>query len=233
MMNTVMTDHSWIEASFDAGATDYLTKPIDTLEIRARMGVIGQLVEEKRRRESERAAQREVLAVDQPSYGFLDGIPMKSVAGSMDLLSMRNYLKALGPFRALSVVAVAIHVTNAREIHDLEGGYVFGEVMVDLAHCIPECFPGDQFKLAYCGGGTFVCLVPRSDFIGSENLSYRLQEVLQDFESVYDVLDYRAPQVTVGTPASVGFGGIRSPQRVIDFAIAQKDAGVTRAVGVI
>jgi CheY-like chemotaxis protein len=233
MMNTVMTDRSWIEAAFDAGANDYLTKPIDKFEIRTRMGVIDQLVEEKRRRESERAAQQEVLTVDQPSYGFLDGIPMQNVAGSMDLLSMQNYLKALGPFRALSVVAVAVHATNAREIYDMEGGYVFGEVMVDLAHCIPECFRGDQFRLAYCGGGTFVCLLPLSDFNGAENLSDRLQEVLQDFESIYDVLDYRAPQVTVGSPARVGLGGIRSPQRVIDAAIAQKDAGVTRAVGVI
>jgi len=220
MMITVMTDRSWIEASFDAGAIDYLTKPIDSTEIRARLGVISELVKETRSAERERIARSEMRTVNRPSYGFFDGIPMKSVVGSIDLLSMQNYLKALGPFRAMSMAAFAVRVTNAREIYDLEGGYVFGEIMVDLAHCIPECLESTQIRLAYCGSGVFVCLVPRAQFVGVDVLSEKLQELLVEFEHVYSALDYRTPLVDLGMPATVGLGEIAAPQRIIDVAIA-------------
>ena len=47
IMNTVMSDRKHIDAAFQAGATDYLTKPVDVIEIQARLGVISTLVKER------------------------------------------------------------------------------------------------------------------------------------------------------------------------------------------
>jgi CheY-like chemotaxis protein len=40
IMNTAVADRDYIDAAFAAGATDYLTKPVDEVEVKARLGVI-------------------------------------------------------------------------------------------------------------------------------------------------------------------------------------------------
>jgi CheY-like chemotaxis protein len=49
IMNTAVADRDYIDAAFAAGATDYLTKPVDEVEVKARLGVIEQLVTERLR----------------------------------------------------------------------------------------------------------------------------------------------------------------------------------------
>jgi CheY-like chemotaxis protein len=98
IMNTAVADRDYIDAAFAAGATDYLTKPVDEVEVKARLGVIEQLVTERLR--SQIALSHPGIDVfNAPSYGFLDGIPLKRVEGAMDLFTMGNYLKTLGLFR--------------------------------------------------------------------------------------------------------------------------------------
>jgi CheY-like chemotaxis protein len=156
IMNTAVADRDYIDAAFAAGATDYLTKPVDEVEVKARLGVIEKLVTERLR--SQIALSHPGIDVyNAPSYGFLDGIPLKRVEGAMDLFTMGNYLKTLGLFPALTISAIGIRVLNARAIHDLEGGHVFGEVMIDVATCISDCLKPSNRMIAYAGGGIFWC----------------------------------------------------------------------------
>jgi GGDEF domain-containing protein len=138
-----------------------------------------------------------------PSYGFLDGIPLKRVEGAMDLFSMGNYLKTLGLFRALTISAIGIRVLNARSIHDLEGGHVFGEVMIDVATCISDCLKPSHRMIAYAGGGIFVCLMPRAEIGEPEVLADRLREYILEFEEVYGELGIQLPTISVGVPVTV------------------------------
>lgn len=224
IMNTAMADRDHIDAAFTAGATDYLTKPVDEVEIRARLGVIEQLVSERQRARAAASASGEADVRGTPSYGFMDGIPLKRVDGAMDLFAMGNYLKTLGLFRALTVAAIGVRVTNARAIHDLEGGYVFGEVMIDVATCISDCLKPTNRMLAYAGGGNFVCLMPRSEIGDPEVLADRLREYVFDFEKVYGELDIQLPTITVGPPVSVRAAQLSAPMKIIDEAIAAAKA---------
>jgi CheY-like chemotaxis protein len=49
VMNTILADRAHIDQAFAAGATDYLTKPIDEIEINTRLGVLHTLVRERLR----------------------------------------------------------------------------------------------------------------------------------------------------------------------------------------
>jgi CheY-like chemotaxis protein len=219
LMNTAVADRDYIDAAFAAGATDYLTKPVDEVEVKARLGVIEKLVSERLR--SEIAISHPGTDVfNAPSYGFLDGIPLKRVEGAMDLFSMGNYLKTLGLFRALSISAIGIRVLNARSIHDLEGGHVFGEVMIDVATCISDCLKPSNRMIAYAGGGIFVCLIPRSEVGEPEQLADRLREYVLEFEEVYGELGIQLPTISVGIPITVRAAQLNAPTKIIDEAIA-------------
>jgi CheY-like chemotaxis protein len=219
LMNTAVADRDYIDAAFAAGATDYLTKPVDEVEVKARLGVIEKLVSERLR--SQIAISHPGTDVfNAPSYGFLDGIPLKRVEGAMDLFSMGNYLKTLGLFRALSISAIGIRVLNARSIHDLEGGHVFGEVMIDVATCISDCLKPSNRMIAYAGGGIFVCLMPRSEVGEPERLADRLREYVLEFEEVYGELGIQLPTISVGIPITVRAAQLNAPTKIIDEAIA-------------
>jgi CheY-like chemotaxis protein len=219
LMNTAVADRDYIDAAFAAGATDYLTKPVDEVEVKARLGVIEKLVSERLR--SQIAISHPGTDVfNAPSYGFLDGIPLKRVEGAMDLFSMGNYLKTLGLFRALSISAIGIRVLNARSIHDLEGGHVFGEVMIDVATCISDCLKPSNRMIAYAGGGIFVCLIPRSEVGEPEQLADRLREYVLEFEEVYGELGIQLPTISVGIPITVRAAQLNAPTKIIDEAIA-------------
>lgn len=220
MMITVMSDRDHIDRAFAAGATDYLTKPVDTIEIRARLGVIEQLVLERLRAQiavSQGGGALRTVA----SYGFMDGIPMKRVQGAMDRFAMSNYLTTLGIFRAMATSAVAVQVTNAREIYDLEGGAVFGEIMIDVATCLSDCLQGKLRMISYAGGGTFVFLGNRGEQEDGERLAGRLRHYIEEFQLVYKDLGITLPTVAVGGPVTCGASHLRSPARIIDEAIAE------------
>jgi CheY-like chemotaxis protein len=223
IMNTAMGDRDHIDAAFAAGATDYLTKPVDPVEIKARLGVIERLVGERLRAQIALTSPG-TDAFAAPSYGFMDGIPLKRVDGAVDLFALGNYLKTLGMFRALSVCAVGVRVVNARQIHDLEGGYVFGEVMIDVATCLSDCLKPSHRMISYAGGGVFVCLLPRTEVEDTESLANQLREYIMEFQDIYRDLDIQLPNVSVGPPVHLRAMQLGSPTKIIDEAIASVKA---------
>ncbi len=229
MMNTVMSDKRYIDDAFAAGATDYLTKPIDETEIKSRLGVVELLVGE-RRRSGFSTVSTGGAALSLASYGFHDSIPMKRIDGGIDVLAMENYLNALGLFRALSVVAVGVHVTNGREIYDMEGGAVFGDVMLDVATCIADCLPFSAKMIAYKGAGDFVCLLPKRRERESAAFSDQLLGYIAEFQRVYDELHMRLPMVSVGPAMTCRASNLTTPSRLIDEAIkAARDCNMRDA----
>jgi len=223
MMNTAMSDKRYIDDAFAAGATDYLTKPIDETEIKSRLGVVQLLVSE-RRRSSLTAVNKNGHTPVLPSYGFHDSIPMTRIDGGIEVLAMENYLNALGLFRALSVVAVGVQVTNAREIFDMEGGAVFGDVMLDVATCIADCLPFSAKMISYKGAGEFICLIPKRRERENAAFGDQLMGFIGEFQRVYDELHMRLPSVSVGPAMTCRTSNLTTPSRLIDEAIkAAKD----------
>lgn len=217
VMNTIVNDRSHIIRAFAAGATDYLTKPIDELEIRTRLSVIETLVWERRRA---LPPAKSAAAPAAPTVGFMDSIPMKRVDCAIDLFAMGNYLKTLGMFRALSISVLTVRVSNARRIHELEGGSVFTEVMIDVAMCLSDCLKPRSGLVAYAGGGIFVCLLSSADLQASDNLCTELTQYLSEFEAVYGDLDIIMPEVSVSSVIRCRATNLRSPTKIIDEAIA-------------
>jgi CheY-like chemotaxis protein len=220
VMATAMSDRDHIDGAFAAGATDYLTKPLDKIETRARLGVVQQLVRERLRANFAVAnAGRDIKSA--PSHGFMDSIPLKKVDGAIDLFAMSNYLTTMGVFRAVSMCAIGVQVTNARRIYDLEGGAVFSEVMIDVANCLSDSLSGTRRMLSYAGGGTFVVLSARSALLNSDDFSARLNRYVAEFEAVYSDLGITLPQVATGPVINFRVSQLRAPRRLVEEAISQ------------
>ncbi len=218
VMNTSLSDRKHIDSAFAAGATDYLTKPIDEMEMRARLGMTERLVKERRRAKiAINASGHDVTAT--PSYGFNDSIPMKRIEGAIDVFAMENYLTTLGIFRAFSISAFAIKVVNARQIYDMDGGAVFGEVMLDVGTCLSDCLKSQGRMISYFGGGRFVCLTEKQRMWSRDSFAATLSEYIMEFDAVYDDLGITLPMVEVGPPVAHRAAYAKSRGRILQDAL--------------
>lgn len=204
---------------FAVGATDYLTKPINEVEIQARLGMVGKLVEARRKQAVQSEAQGAGPA-QAPVVGFMDSVPMKRVDGAIDQIAFCNYIQTLGFFRSRTLGIVPVQVTNARHIHEMEGGAAFGEIMIDVATCITDSLKCTPKMITYLGGGTFVCLLPRDEAMRSEYLEQKVRGYVMEFDSVYGELEITPPNIEVGTPLLCRPIHVQNPSRALDEAAA-------------
>ncbi|QBY01792.1 response regulator [Rhodophyticola sp. CCM32] len=218
VMNTIMADRGHIDRAFAAGATDYLTKPIDEIEINTRLGVLHSLVRE-RLRTQHAISHGGADAFAGPSYRFADHIPMQRVAGTIEYIALENYLKTLGVFRALSTKAVGFHVLNGQQLFDEAGSSIFSEVMIDVATCISDCLKTNSRMISYAGKGDFVCLLSRVETVDPFELGGELRMNIAEFGHIYDELNIHLPMVAVGPSVGCKALHMASPTRILDEAI--------------
>lgn len=220
VMATTMADREHIDRAFTAGATDYLTKPLDKVETRARLGMVQHLVRERLRANFAVAnAGRDIRSA--PSHGFMDSIPLKKVEGAIDMFAMSNYLTTMGVFRAVSMCAIGVQVTNARHIYDMDGGGVFSEVMIDVANCLSDSLSGTRRMLSYAGGGTFVVLASRSMMPTADDFGARINRYVAEFDAVYTDLGITLPQITAGPVIYFRVSQLRAPRRLVEEAVTR------------
>lgn len=218
VMNTSLSDRKYIDGAFAAGATDYLTKPIDEIEIRARLGMAERLMNERRRANIAINNSR-YSTIAPPSVGFNDSIPMKRIEGAIDAFAMESYLKTLGIFRSFSISAFAVKIVNARQIYDMDGGAVFIEVMLDVGTCLSDCMKSYGRMISYFGGGQFVCLIEGQRMWSRDGFAATLSEYIVEFEAIYADLGITMPIVEVGSPVSFRAAHSKSRSQIFQDAL--------------
>jgi CheY-like chemotaxis protein len=219
LMITAMSGKNAVDEAFAAGATDYITKPLDIIELRARVGMVDRLLAERRRLAEfarlvgQRAATTEIEAeFDTPIVipGFERGI---------EFLAMENYLRTLGVKRMYSTLAFAIHIKNAGIIFNRASGATYVQMLGDVAAQIVDALKTEDVMIAYAGGGTFVCMTERVLGQTTEDLEILINIGLMDFETIYASDRLPVPQVRVGEPARSAFLSPTKPTRILERAI--------------
>ena len=223
VMNTILGEKSSIDAAFSAGATDYLTKPINKVEIRARLGMVRNLVEERQRNEAASALDHGVQA-DSESVRFAYPLEMTNVAGAIDFLALKNYLRTLGKMRAFSLAGIGFHVVNAHEVFATAGPANFSETMCDIGSCIADSMKRYGYMMAYTGKGNFVCLTSRLRLPNSEVLMTEITGMLSEFGTLYAEFGIDPPQVAVGSPVFGSLFSMAPPTEILLRAIVSAQA---------
>ena len=112
LMLTAMSDKRYIDAAFSAGATDYVTKPFEISELKARLGLVEGLVEARQ------ASTRKIFAVNAaakvngtdtaPStLELYEPISLYDIDNVIEYTAMQNYVQQLF-YGAALVIAVVL-----------------------------------------------------------------------------------------------------------------------------
>ena len=228
VMITAMSGKSFVDDAFVAGATDYVTKPLDRLELKARMGMVVRLHDERQRMAAfERQAGTPSYLTDF-QIDFAAPMVIPGIDRSVEHLAMENYLLTLGVKRLYSIGAFVISIENAEPIFNKASAAVFVNMLGDVATAILDGLKTEQVMLSYAGNGNFVVLVQRNFKMDLEELGLMIDLGVADFETIYTADRIPMPRIRIGGLVRGSIFAPTRPTRILDQAIemAQLKPGI-------
>ncbi len=163
LMLTAMSDKRYVDDAFAAGATDYITKPFEIFELKARIGLVEGLAIARR------AAAKKIFDTFESKFPPLNGEPINTmdlhqpisiydVENVIDHLAMENYVAQLSRGALFGSSTFAFNIRNATKLHEKLTPFEFYRMISDVSEVISDEMKGRQFLMSYGGGGTFVCV---------------------------------------------------------------------------
>jgi CheY-like chemotaxis protein len=213
LMLTAMSQRDYIERAFMAGATDYVTKPFDLLELNARIGMAHRLVEEQNRVTDSQTTierlKRELKTL--PRLSLTDPLDLGPVPRAISYLSFENYILSLTRARSFTSSVMAVKIVDIERIHAENRPSEFLARLRLVGQALAEATEGEGSVISYRGNGTFLSV--------SHNRS-RLQPSDVETHINESILVGQGLTVMVGDRTSLGaltrFGSLQSINRAAE-----------------
>jgi CheY-like chemotaxis protein len=233
VMITAMSGRTFVDDAFIAGATDYIVKPLDRLELKARIGMVERLHQERVHMAALAAVTGMAGASGFSALDFSAPLLIPGIDRGTEYLAMENYLLTIGITRMFSLAAFGIHVRNASAIFNRATPVAFVNMLGDVATAIFGELKTEQVLLAYAGSGNFVGIARRTLSTDADDLEIMINNTLTEYESIYASDRLPVPVVSIGAPTRSSVFGLNKPTRILEqaIAVAQSKSGKKAAVG--
>jgi CheY-like chemotaxis protein len=220
IMLTAMSQREYIERSFAAGATDYVTKPFDFLELGIRLRLAEKLVYERHLVADGRIALEKLRHELDSTLKHKLHEPVEIQGGSRTIgfTAFENYILQLSRGSQFTSSVFAVKVDDIRAIYASTSGTEFRHILNAVARGIADSTEEeDGSLLSYRGNGHFVCVSHGKAKISRGELESMINHYLQRAQ-VIEGWD-KAIRVSVGERASLGsltrFGALQAVHRAI------------------
>ena len=211
MMITTMVGRDYVDQAFAMGATDYLTKPINRIELKARLGMLDRLVQEHNLARTLQFAMDSMDDVPGMKFAFDDAVGLPKCGSLIDYLALENHLLTLSRLKLHTHAAVAFQVVGSASLFRRLNRMEFLDCMADVGSAIAACMKRQSFLLAYAGSGEFVCILNRAQPVDTFEIEHELGAELMAYDAVYESLGLPMMEVRVGATVN---SGLFSPSAV-------------------
>jgi len=222
VMITAMSDKQYIDRAFAAGASDYVTKPFDVLELGTRVKIAAKAVAEikqAQQAEFENVTLKERLEA-RTRHEISDPLRIEGVDGFLDYAAFENYLLLQSRQGHFTSGMMAFQVKNIREIYRMTPAEDFYYFLADIGEAISDTLRGSFDFLSYRGNGIFVCAYNRANPPANDELNSEIDMAVANLELVYENGDPMHVEMKVGEQVSAGIfsapGSLRVLLRAID-----------------
>lgn len=180
IMLTAMSEKKYVDQAFTSGATDYLTKPFDFLELRSRLGTARKLVETNTRTyDSLEVAKKLKQELDSTlQFSIEDPIGIEGVERVLGYAQFENYVLQLSKGRRFTSFATAIKISRAQYLHSSMSSVDFRDMVHDAAYAISKLTRNAENVLSYRGNGTFLCISDARKKVPLASMETQLNQLL-------------------------------------------------------
>lgn len=177
IMLTAMSDRSYVERAFDAGATDYLSKPFETVELQSRIRAAERLVNSARARDlAERKLASVVATVDfQAAVDFEDSVDISDLPNFLDFARFHNFLRQTVRARHAPEALFSAKVPQAAQMYSRLPARDYVNFLSDLGDAISDAVADLAEVFTYAGSGHFLLAAATPDASASERMRRAMQ----------------------------------------------------------
>ncbi len=176
IMVTARSDKAHIDRAFAAGASDYVTKPLDISELCSKLLVI-----EKATRAQPRLRAVAGRGVLEPTrFAFSEPQSIGPVMGVLEYQALQNYLLRISRSGLFVTRIFAFKIRGIGRIYATSEPRSFTELLTEVARAITASLKTTEFFVSYAGEGAFVCIARgRSDY-DLEKLEFEVNRLLRN-----------------------------------------------------
>jgi CheY-like chemotaxis protein len=160
VMLTAMSEKRYIDGAFAAGATDYVTKPFDLIELKTRINLVDQLVMSRKSKALTHFAASTLLESSElpDNIDVNDPITLHDIDNAISCTAMENYVAQLSRSSLFGSTVFAVSIRKTDIYCDALSGAEFTFMIEDVAEIISDTLSDRQFLMTYAGNGTYLCI---------------------------------------------------------------------------
>ncbi len=204
VMITAMKTLQYVEGAFRAGANDYVHKPVDELEIRTRLRMVSDLLDERHRRASIESRVSTDFGLPTVKISYDEPFSITEVNSTIEYLALENYALTLGRLRLYGHTVVGFKITNAESIFCSTDGIGYVDTMANVAAAIDGALKSYNHLIAFAGKGEFIAMISQRCEIDPIMVQDSIDMALERYSRLYQTLNIPLPRVSVSEAQHAG-----------------------------
>lgn len=225
LMNTSLSERHHIDQAFAAGATDYISKPLDRIEFAARLHTVERLISETNLAET---LHQKSKGVFRRAYRLPREFPTNH--HMLEHTVFENYIKTLSRKNLLANSLLSIHVENAAKLYTETTIKVYDSVLADIATALSDALTPANGLFTHTGGGDFVVVLDRLSGIDPESFLCTVRLAMSALEMDYNADGIPVPRLLLGKQVVPSFFSSTKPVALLERV---KDKSTPNAAQVV
>ncbi|MEB8386965.1 response regulator [Rhodobacteraceae bacterium KMM 6894] len=183
LMITAMSERTYIDSAFAAGASDYITKPFEISEVHARLRVIEDLVKERRRKDDRNPVEVKRDASSTVTQADLEArMALSDIDGCIEYLALENYLLQVSKISLFGMRAFGVVVPDVHRIFQSSSLFEYKSAITDIAEAISDCLKPRDFFVSHAGAGDFACVINGGETFDVATLENNIANKLREMD---------------------------------------------------
>lgn len=226
VMLTAMRDKGSVDAAFRAGATDYINKPIDVVELETRLRAVNHS-NEKRKNAGVREVEYPPLNLRSINR-YEEVVKVDAVDDLIDYTALCNYLAHLSLAGLESRQVLAVKLQDFDQIALRASAQELSFFLSEIADTIAAQFRRYDCMMAYYGDGAFIVVTDKSKLETSVFLEERVSAALNEKNFEYDDGRSLYLDVSIGNPIRPNTSKKQRVRKTFDRAIGRAETRMAR-----